>query len=55
MRTIAEHHLHNLALAQAISALYDMPGLPPEEPMCDAESPGLIWKSSILLGKANIR
>jgi hypothetical protein len=39
MRTIAEHHLHNLALAQAISALYDMPGLPPEEPMCDAEPP----------------
>jgi hypothetical protein len=51
MRTIAEHHLHDLALAQAISALYDMPGLPPEEPMCDAELPWLDPEELDLIGQ----
>jgi hypothetical protein len=52
MRTIAEHHLHDLALAQAISALYDMPGLPPEEPMCDAEPPWLDLEELDLIGQS---
>jgi hypothetical protein len=52
MRTIAEHHLHNLALAQAISALYDMPGLPPEEPMCNAELPWLDLEELDLSGQS---
>jgi hypothetical protein len=52
MRTIAEHHLHALTLAQAISALYDMPGLPPEEPMCDAELPWLDLEELDLIGQS---
>jgi hypothetical protein len=52
MRTIAEHHLHDLALAQAISALYDMPGLPPEEPMCDAEPPWLDLEELDIIGQS---
>jgi hypothetical protein len=52
MRTIAEPHLHDLALAQAIAALYDMPGLPPEEPMSDAEPPWLDLEELDLVGQS---
>jgi hypothetical protein len=40
-RTIAEHWLHDVPRAQQISALYDMPGLPPEQPIDDREAPWL--------------
>ena len=52
MRTIAEHHLHDVKLAQEISALYDMPELPSEEPMCDAEPPWLDLEELDLIGQS---
>jgi hypothetical protein len=51
-RTIAEHWLHDEQRAQQISALYDMPGLPPEQPLDDRELPWLDLEELDIIAQA---